>query len=227
MKFSLTNIKNALKRFRLRSFLSKQAKPFNSKEYWEDRYRSRGNSGPGSYGRLAEWKALILNNFVQEKQVDLVLELGCGDGNQLQLADYTKYIGFDVSTKAVEICTQIFRLDSSKTFLEYKKIEGFSDRSAELVISLDVVFHLIEDDVYQEYLYNLFRLSEKYVIIYSSNYNARLARHVRCRRFTDWVDQNVAGTFELQQIIENKYPFQENLPDTSSISDFYIYRRKM
>lgn len=37
---------------------------FNSKNYWENRYKSGGNSGAGSYSNLAEFKAEIINEFV-------------------------------------------------------------------------------------------------------------------------------------------------------------------
>jgi hypothetical protein len=40
----------------------------------------------GSYSELAQLKARVLNAFVAEKNIARVIERGCGDGNQLQLA---------------------------------------------------------------------------------------------------------------------------------------------
>ena len=38
-------------------------KPFpGSEKYWEKRYIAGGNSGAGSYGKLAEFKAEVLND---------------------------------------------------------------------------------------------------------------------------------------------------------------------
>lgn len=37
------------------------------------------NSGAGSYGRLADFKAEIINQFVTENDVREVVEWGCGD----------------------------------------------------------------------------------------------------------------------------------------------------
>ena len=37
---------------------------FSSADYWEDRYHTKGNSGAGSYGVLAAYKAGFLNAFV-------------------------------------------------------------------------------------------------------------------------------------------------------------------
>lgn len=76
----------------------------NSKSYWESRYQKGGNSGFGSYGRLAKFKAEVLNDFVAKNSIQSVMEFGCGDGNQLKLAVYPKYIGLDVSPKAIKRC---------------------------------------------------------------------------------------------------------------------------
>ena len=56
-----------------------------SARYWEDRYADGGNSGDGSQGLNAQFKADFLNAFVKEPKVMNVIEYGCGDGRQLQL----------------------------------------------------------------------------------------------------------------------------------------------
>jgi hypothetical protein len=38
---------------------------FSSGTYWESRYRSGGASGAGSLGRLARFKAGVINRFIQ------------------------------------------------------------------------------------------------------------------------------------------------------------------
>ncbi|TAT59972.1 hypothetical protein EGM92_29840 [Enterobacter cloacae] len=32
-----------------------------------------------------------------------MMEFGCGDGNQLSLADYPRYTGFDISDHAIQL----------------------------------------------------------------------------------------------------------------------------
>lgn len=54
-----------------------------SNNYWERRYQSGKNSGAGSYSKLADFKANIINSFVLEHNITHVIEFGCGDGNQL------------------------------------------------------------------------------------------------------------------------------------------------
>src|SRR5688572_13218080 len=90
-----------------------------SSPYWNKRYEGGGTSGAGSYGRLASFKADFLNNFVQEHDVGSVIEFGCGDGAQLGLAAYPKYIGLDVSPTAIKLCVSRFAGDSTKSFFLY------------------------------------------------------------------------------------------------------------
>ena len=131
------------------------AGPFTgTASYWDSRYRSGGNSGAGSHGRLAEFKADILNQFVESKSIQTVVEFGCGDGTQLLLALYPSYVGLDVSPEAVAMCRVKFGEDPTKEFhllAEQSRFEGF-----DLALSLDVVYHLIEHDVFEKYLRELF-----------------------------------------------------------------------
>lgn len=194
-----------------------------SKNYWENRYQAARNSGPGSYGRLAEFKAEVLNRFVAENNISEVIELGCGDGNQLALAKYPRYKGFDVAKTAITICKEKFKDDPSKEFyLLDNKLQQTA--KAPLTLSLDVLYHLIEDAVFNAYMHDLFSRSSKYVIIYSSNYNDHFAPHVKCRKFTDWIEANISDTWKLVEVIKNKYPFDANNPDNTSMADFYIYQ---
>ena len=87
------------------------------------------------------------------------MEFGCGDGHQLALADYPCYIGLDVSAAAIRLCKDRFSDDRTKSFFLYDG-ECFVDRvglfSADLGISLDVVYHLVEDAVFDAYMRHLF-----------------------------------------------------------------------
>ena len=46
--------------------LNSAIRKIDSKNYWEKRYLKGGDSGDGSYGKLAEFKAKIMNRFVKE-----------------------------------------------------------------------------------------------------------------------------------------------------------------
>ena len=194
---------------------------------WEQRYLMGGNSGQGSYGVLAEFKAKIVNQFVEEFEVKSLVEFGCGDGSQLRLANYPSYVGLDVSQKAVSICEKKFINDESKKFFLYDpynindKTEQFK---SELALSLDVIYHLVEDRIYSAYLTRLFEAGIKYVIIYATNKDKSgrfYERHVRHRNFT----KDIAIRFpnwKLIKKIKNKYPAEEGMAQASP-AEFFIY----
>ena len=194
----------------------------NSAQYWEDRYRIGGDSGAGSYGRLASFKAKVLNRFVEEFQVDHVVEYGFGDGAQLSLANYRKYTGFDISKTAVETCRQKF---SDKPQYDFLHTSENHDRegSYDLALSLDVIFHLVEDEVFDAYMKRLFRSSRRFVIIYAYNFERKTrSRHVLGREFMTWCDAN-AAQWRLIRHIENYYPYESANRESTSPSDFYIF----
>ncbi len=220
------SIVNKFKNFRSIWYLLKKQKAGifpGSKEYWEERYASGGTSGDGSYNKLAEFKAEVINSFVKKTKAASMIEFGCGDGNQLKLTKYPKYLGFDVSPRAIKICGNAFNSDKSKTF---KLIGDYDGEIGELALSLDVIYHLVEDDVFYDYMIRLFRSSSKYVIIYSSNevtYSEKYADHVKHRRFTDFISKNFKE-WELLKFIKNKYPYSKET-GLGSFADFYIYKK--
>ena len=100
------------------------------------------------------------------------------------LAEYISYIGFDISSKAVEVCRKRFLDDTEKTFLLASE---WKNETADLVLSLDVIYHLIENSVFKKYMADLFAASSKYVVIYASDTddnNKGQSTHVRNRKFT-------------------------------------------
>lgn len=179
--------------------------------YWEQHYSSNGDSGTGSYGKSAEYKAGFLNRFVKDNLIENVIEFGCGDGNQAMQFDFPSYTGLDISTTAIEKCRQTCKGDPAKRFLKAdKKTTGLH---AELALSLDVIYHLIERDVYENYMRQLFAAATRYVIIYAWDVDSGTNYHVKHRKFSAWIKKNVPD-FKLLSKIKN-----------STYSDFYIYQR--
>ena len=196
----------------------------SSDQYWEHRYAGAGNSGEGSYGRLAEFKAEVLNGFVAKHDVQSVVEFGCGDGNQLLLAEYPRYLGLDVSETAIETCRALFADDDTKSF----SLLGVEGRPVgDLALSLDVIYHLVEDAVFHEHLTAVFDAAERFVVIYSSNRKEQerhQSPHVRHRKFDEWLSEHASG-WVLIEHIPNRYPLESCGPD-GSFADFYIYGRR-
>lgn len=192
-----------------------------SRKYWEDRYATGGNSGAGSYNKLAVFKAEVINQFVSDHDVQSVIEFGCGDGNQLRLAEYPSYTGFDVSETAIDICRRKFSSCADKIF---RRMSEYKGEMADLTLSLDVIYHLVEDEIFHDYMKALFRSAKRYVIIYSSNTDQNAicqCAHVKHREFTRWVDEH-APDWSMIRHIPNKYPYRGEFK-TGSFADFYIF----
>lgn len=196
-----------------------------SDKYWEERYKKGYNSGTGSYNKLAEFKAEIINSFVEKNDISTVIEFGCGDGNQLKYFNFKSYIGYDVSKTVISLCRNLYKNDASKQF---DLIENHSSETAELTLSLDVIYHLVEDETYFNYMKKVFGSSTKYTIVYSSDSddheNNNIEPHVKHRNFTKWVKNN-APQFKLIQHIPNKYSYNGN-GECSSYADFFIFQKQ-
>ena len=138
--------------------------PFStSQQYWKDRYEVGRDSGFGSYGQLARFKAKIVSSILDEYKATSVIELGCGDGNQAELIPYPEYIGLDIATLAIRMCERRFGADKTKRFEVYDP--GAFDPTnpsyqADMAVSMDVIFHFVEDDVYETYMNTLFKVAQ-------------------------------------------------------------------
>jgi hypothetical protein len=118
-------------------------------------------------GRLAEFKTEFLNHFVQHNRIGTIIELGCGDGEQLVLSKYPSYVGVDVEPQSIALCREKFRTDPTKTFYIDRDIEQYYLTSVyDAALSLDVIYHLLEDSVYDGYMTDLFRLAKRYVNLF-------------------------------------------------------------
>ena len=221
-RHALSTVKRTVRRLMRRNPYTRQlyTRLFDSIGYWESRYESGDWSGPGSYGEHAQFKADVINEFIRDHDVDTVVEFGCGDGNQVTLGEYPHYVGMDVADAAVDRCRERFADDETKRFEYYDPatFDRHDELDADLVLALEVVFHLVEDEVFEQTMRDIFETSDRYVIVFSSNYEdpAPAEKHMRHRRFTDYVEREFPA-FELVDFVEN--PFEDR------ISDFYVYER--
>ncbi len=158
---------------------------------------------------------------MRDRGIESVIEFGCGDGQQLALAEYPRYLGLDVSKTSIATCAAQFAADRGKSFLWYDpamtvNIGNFL--TADVAISLDVVYHLVEDATYERYLDDLFAMARRFVVIYSSDRDSPgPAPHIRHRA----VSADVARRFpDFRQVetMANRYPDE-------SFCSFFVYQR--
>jgi hypothetical protein len=191
-------------------------------KYWEQRYRENGTSGLGSWGIFARFKARFVNGYIRENNIRSVIDFGAGDGNQLRFFRVPSYIGLDTSDTAISRLRRQFADDDSKQFVLHdgEALKGNGKLRGELGLSLDVIYHLVEDSVFERYMHDLFHCAQTHVIIYSSNNEPRwrISRHVRDRKFSTFVDEKFP-TWRLERTLKNPL-------GPLSRSDFYVYRRR-
>jgi hypothetical protein len=178
------------------------------------RYMQGVGSGVGSQGIMADWKAEIVNGFIEEHGITDMIEFGCGDGEVLSRIQCESVLGLDISEIAIKMCQRRFHDDKRYSFALYHP-DNLPDVSAELVLSMDVLFHLVDDFTYHRYMHHMFNeLARDWVIIYAKNseQESGLASHMMYRVFTD----DVPPEWTLHRHIPQKY-YQP--------SDFYIFKR--
>src|SRR5581483_12428603 len=109
--------------------------------------------------------------------------------------------------------------NATRTFIWYDPV-CFHDPlrvvSADCAISLDVIFHLIEDDIFARYIDNLFRSGLHFVIIYGLDEEQSRPGHVsvRFRKYSEYIAKNIPH-FRPALHIRRKEAF----------GDFYLYER--
>jgi len=194
---------------------------FSSAAYWEQRYRLGGHSGAGSRGRLARYKARFLNTLIRDNDVASAIEFGCGDGDQLAMLDVADYVGIDVAPEAVRRCGVRFAGVPGRQFRHAHDLAGLD--AAELGLSLDVVYHLVEDAVFIRYMDELFAHAWRFVVVYASDIDAAWpGRHVRHRRFTAHVARYFPE-WRLAAVMPNPYPYDPQRPDETSFAAFHVF----
>ncbi|MEK3731908.1 MULTISPECIES: class I SAM-dependent methyltransferase [Paenibacillus] len=194
---------------------------FNYIEYWDDNYSNGGTSGRGSYGELADFKAEVVNELVERNGVRTVIEFGCGDGNQLSLMKYPEYLGLDVAASAVQLCTERFKDDPGKRFMQYDP-RTFADGKLskfDMVVCLDVLYHITDDEDFEATLRHIFDSSSDLVVLYTRLTTGKEAHVVDTIK-----DRDIFGhlrkfpDFSIEAIVPQRYRDQ-------SSSDFIIMRK--
>ncbi len=147
------------------------------KDYWNTRYAQGGNSGAGSYGLTGKKKL----DHLAKLDFSSVSELGCGDfnfGNNLLDLHPASYIGLDVSEVAVIKNSQQY---PQHTFgvvgTDYSLPQG------DLLLCVDVLFHIIEDSEYERVLSALEKTWTKYLALTAYERDEEFSNHVRIRKF--------------------------------------------
>ena len=160
---------------------------FNLKKYWEDRYVGGGNSGAGSYEMEAMLKASFINTWIRDLNIKTIQEIGCGDGNNLLMYDVRmSYCGYDISPKAIAMCREKTRKIRNSLFYYFGTEEKDIDYDARMCLCLDVWYHQVNDEDFEELCQKLFVKGKwKFLVIYSYEENPfgdeKVGQHIKYR----------------------------------------------
>lgn len=204
MKKIINLIKNL---FYLRNCLINGQK-FDTAKYWENCYAS----GAGSEGERYKIKRDYINSIIEKYNINSVVDFGCGDGRQIKELNIKKYYGIDVSKTAVEKCQLLYK---DRKGWEFEILNRAVIPQSDLAMSIDTIYHLIEENECRKHLDNLFSCAN-YVLIYG-NYterdNPRPAKHMLFRENIDYLAKNYPNWILLE-----KYPIKKDF-------GFLFYRK--
>ena len=98
----------------------------------------------------------------------------------------------------------------------------------EVVRGVDVIYHLVEDDIFESYMDDLLSHSSRRLVLYTSDSDAFSPRgdpppHIRHRPVSKWMASH--PDWHMTRRIANPFPFQEFDQDNTSFADFYIFER--
>lgn len=172
--------------------------------YWNDRYNRGGNSGYGSYGDQMTQKV----NWITPLDFETVTEVGCGDfnfGSHILLNHPAQYLGLDISEVVIDHNREIY--PGRQRF----QIFNGEIPPADLLMCVDVLFHIINDEELELMLDKLEKAWTKYLVITAYERDEEFHNHVRIRKF----DYKRFGEPILREVIEEDgslyfYIFKKN-----------------
>lgn len=190
---------------------------YDERTYWENRYSTGGHSGAGSSGEEAEFKLAQVSKAVKRLRVSDVLDLGCGDGQfaerLMQTHPRLSYHGVDISGTAVDLCRA--RVPQGRfTLADFTTVPM---PKSELVLCLDVLFHLSSDEKHEAAIATVCSSFTKTAIVAAWNekileeYSGKFAEHTFYRPFVPTEDVKVTRVI--------------GIPTTPSKSIYLLRRR--
>jgi len=141
--------------------------------YWDQRFKDKGDVGWGSQ-KNSKWykqKKEAVATALKTGKVKRVLDICCGDCKFIaELPEFQdgsiEYVGVE-PTKA--IYDQITKEFPDKTFLNITPSEliktDMNNGQFDLIICYDFLFHIVEDDLYHDFLKWMFNRDNKCVIV--------------------------------------------------------------
>lgn len=163
-----------------------------NKLYWDSRYNNGYDSGYGSYGPQLIKKIHWIKDNV--KDIKSIVEVGCGDftiGAKLCcMYPQASYLGMDISSVIIERNKRLYPRGVFKEMSDIPK--------ADLLLCVDVLFHVLDDTDCQKLIDNLYNSWNNYLVITAYEREEEKTNHVRIRNF----DYKRFGEPLIREIVE-------------------------
>jgi SAM-dependent methyltransferase len=133
-------------------------------------------------------------------EVQSVLDLGCGDGFVASMIEVEQYVGFDLSESALKIARE--RMPNHRFLSVTPRLMKF-----DLMVSMDVMHHLVTEEVYRSYLKVLFSDLSDLVLVYGTNHRLSGRPHVLHREWMNdvpkgWQSHELPSRFKKAWLIQ-------------------------
>lgn len=164
---------------------------YSERDFWQQRYASGLDSGPGSGGAEAAWKVDQIVKSCQRRKIESILDLGCGDGRLgravVERLPGASYLGIDQAPAALEQARRV-----ALPGMEYQVADLTAAElpQADLVLCLDVLFHLSSDERHAAAIAKVTGAAKKLAVFAAWNegiverYKGEFAAHTVFRPFT-------------------------------------------
>lgn len=133
---------------------------------WDKRYARGDDSGYGSYGPQLVAKLTFISEMV--KDIHSIVDVGCGDfnfgRNLMGFYPGVSYLGLDIS----EVIINRNKLRYPRYNFQLMEV-GDDIPAGELVLCMDVLFHLTEEDKIEIVLERLDNAWKKYLVLTAIN----------------------------------------------------------
>lgn len=142
-------------------------------KYWNTRYMNGGNSGAGSDGLERNFKIEQLRKL---ENVDSIIDIGCGDFRTGELVTkifpFARYLGVDISRNIIDKCIKRAEELNLRKRYNFQTINTYDFKdNAELVLCLDVLFHQLDDEQYNDLIGKLKKSYTKYLVLTEYNHH--------------------------------------------------------
>lgn len=129
-------------------------------EFWDKHYYEGGTSGPGSIDSYRDWKWKVITGMAG--QIDDVIDIGCGDLSFWEGKQCKNYTGIDISKVIID---KNIKLRPVWNFIVKSADELVGELQAPVVLCLDVLFHIMDEVVYEKIFKNLGHYSSKWIFL--------------------------------------------------------------